>query len=74
MGRAFAEKIGEYYRQSDMEAKKLPLSKIWPAEVMKKTYFEIYKKICHRSYDVISEKVRIGKLKKIWIAISQPRA
>jgi len=74
MARSFADKISEYYRLAETEAKKLPIKKIWPAEVMRKTYFEIFKKICERSYDVVSEKIKIGKLRKLWIAFSQPRA
>lgn len=74
MAHAFAETVARYYAESDAEAKKLPLKKIWPAEVMKKTYFQIFQKIREKNYDVLSKKVSISKFKKVWIALSQPRA
>lgn len=74
MVEAFARKISDYYTASEIEAKKLPLNKIWPAEVMRKTYFQIFKKIREKNYDVFSGKISISKFKKVWIALSQPRA
>lgn len=74
MAQAFAQKIWEFYKQSVAESKNLPLKKIWPAEVMRKTYMQIFQKISEKNYDVFSGKVSIGKLRKAWIAISQPRA
>jgi phytoene synthase len=74
MAKSFAEKISEYYRLSETEAKKLPITKIWPAEVMRKTYFEIFQKISKKNFNVLEEKVKIGTFRKLWIAISQPRA
>jgi phytoene synthase len=74
MAKSFADKISEFYKLSENEAKKLPITKIWPAEVMRKTYFEIFQKIAKKNFNVISEKIKIGKLRKLWIAISQPRA
>lgn len=74
MAQAFAQKIWEFYKQSVAESKELPVKQIWPAEVMRKTYLQIFQKICEKNYDVFSGKVSIGKLRKAWIAISQPRA
>jgi phytoene synthase len=69
-----SKKITEYYTLAEHEARKLPLKKIWPAEVMRKTYFEIFKKIQTENFDVFSQKISLGKIKKFWIAITQPRS
>jgi phytoene synthase len=74
MANGFARAIEKFYREAEEEAKKLPLKKIWPAEVMRKTYFQIFCKIREKNFDVFSGKVSISKLKKVWIALSQPRA
>ncbi len=74
MVEAFSKVIRDFYATSEREAQKLPLKKIWPAEVMRKTYFEIFKKIQEKQFRVFDEKIKVGKLKKAWIALSQPRA
>lgn len=73
MIRSFSDKIIEFYSTSEREMKNLPLNKIWPAEVMKKTYFAIFKKIAEKKFNVFDEKIKVGTLKKAWIALSQPR-
>ena len=74
MVESFSKVIRDFYATSEREAQKLPLKKIWPAEVMRKTYFEIFKKIVDKKFNVFDEKIKVGKLKKAWIALSQPRA
>ncbi|MCC7460486.1 MAG: phytoene/squalene synthase family protein [Proteobacteria bacterium] len=74
MAHAFAETVDSFYRLAEAEAKKLPLKQIWPAEVMRKTYFRIFQKIREKNYDIFTQKVGIHKLQKVWIALSQPRA
>ena len=74
MANGFALAIEKYYREAEIEASKLPLKKIWPAEVMRKTYFQIFSKIREKNFDVFSKKVSISKFQKVWIALSQARA
>lgn len=74
MVESLSKKIQEYYDLSEMAGKSLPMEKIWPTEVMRKTYYSIFQKIKENKYDVYSGKVKISKAKKVWIALSQSRS
>ena len=74
MVESFASAIDHLYQESETEAQSLPTHKIWPAEVMRRTYLGIFNKIREKKYNVFSKKIGLSKVQKAWIILSQPRS
>jgi len=60
-----------YYNQSEELAKALDPKKIWVCEVMKRVYFDVFKQISKDPKKTFGSKVRVSKLKKIWMSRSE---
>lgn len=59
------------YETSNIKKQILDAKKIWPAEIMKDVYFQIYKKIQKNPVSILSGKVSISKVSKFWISKKQ---
>ncbi|MCB1196834.1 MAG: phytoene/squalene synthase family protein [Deltaproteobacteria bacterium] len=67
----FLQVAGAYFQQSAQTYKTLDRKKIWPAEVMKGVYAEIYRAISKHPKIILSNKVTVPIWKKFWISRKQ---
>lgn len=64
-----AERAEEFFREADSHLHKEDKKNMFPARAMQRIYFSLLKKLKRKNYNVFEGKIRVGSVKKLFLAL-----